>query len=123
MSTKVLKDHALETYYQAMFELHGMPGWKYLMEDAGRMLEVHDTVNGIDTEQQLWFRKGELAQMQWLFSQQSMVEAAYAAMIAERYNRRFDPASAEWEGKPDDGQLNLLGGASMTSNKGGQDGR
>ena len=84
MSTKVLKDQALEAYYQALFDLHGMPGWKYLMEDVGRMIEVHDTVNGIDTQEQLWFRKGELAQMRWLVSQPAMLETAYSAMIAEQ---------------------------------------
>jgi hypothetical protein len=84
MSTKVLKDQALESYYQAQFDMHGMQGWKYLMEDLGRMLEVHDTVTGIDTEQQLWFRKGELAQMQWLYSRALMLETAYAAMLAEQ---------------------------------------
>jgi hypothetical protein len=84
MSTKVLKDQALEAYYQGAFDLHGMAGWKHLMEDVGRMIEVHDTVNGIDTEQQLWFRKGEIAQMQWLYGRQAMLEAAYAAMIAEQ---------------------------------------
>jgi hypothetical protein len=84
MSTKVLKDAELERYYQALFDLHGMPGWKYLMEDVARMLEVHDTVNGIDTSDQLMFRKGEIAQMQWLLSRQPMLETAYAAMIAEQ---------------------------------------
>jgi hypothetical protein len=42
-------------------------------------------------------------------------EAEYAAMAAERYRRRWDPAAAKWEGPADEdedlspGQMRLLG--------------
>lgn len=84
MTTKVLQDQELETYYQALFDMYGTTGWKMLMEDVGRMHQVHDSVSSLTTQDQLMFRKGELAQMEWLASHQSTAETAYAAMIAEQ---------------------------------------
>ncbi len=84
MTTKALKDQALEEYYQALFQLHGMPGWRMLMEDVARMHQVHDSVSSLATQDQLMFRKGELSQMEWLLAHQSTIETAYASMIAEQ---------------------------------------
>ena len=84
MTTKVLKDRALEEYYQALFQMYGSPGWKCLMEDLARMHEIHNALSGVDTEQQLWFRKGELVQMEWALSHQATAEASYAALVADQ---------------------------------------
>ena len=84
MSTKTLKDPALQDYYEALFEMYGTKGWQMLMEDAGRMLETHDRLVGIDTSEALWFRKGELAQMEWLKGHRAAVEHAYAELIEEQ---------------------------------------
>jgi len=84
MSTKVLKDEALETYYQGLFEMYGMPGWRFLQEDYGRMRETHNSLAGLETEAQLWYRKGQLDMIEHLLSHQASVEHAYAALIAEQ---------------------------------------
>ena len=84
MSMKRLNDQALEDYFQALFEMYGTPGWKALMEDAERMLHLHNATDDITTIEQLWFRKGELAQMSWLATHQARTEHAYADLVEEQ---------------------------------------
>lgn len=84
MSNAVLKDPALQEYYEALFTMYAMPGWRMLMEDFGRMQETSDTLTGIDTQEQLWFRKGELSVMTLVKNHQDAHERAYAALLAEQ---------------------------------------
>lgn len=80
---QALKDKELQDYYDALFAMYGTPGWRKLMEDVERMREVHDTVRSVTTAEQLLYRHGELAQMDWLYSHQERTEAAYALAIEE----------------------------------------
>lgn len=41
-------------------------GWVDLVEDVQIMMDSTDTLAGVDTEQQLQFRKGELSILNWL---------------------------------------------------------
>jgi hypothetical protein len=84
MSTKVLKDQALESYYQSLFEMYGLPGWRMLMEDIAAMRANLDTARGIATAEQLHFRQGELSFLDWLAAHQDMVERAYAQLIQDQ---------------------------------------
>jgi hypothetical protein len=56
----------LQDYYENRFALMAMPGWNDLLEDLELMIKSTDTISGIDTEQQLHFRKGELSIMNWI---------------------------------------------------------
>jgi len=56
----------LQTYYENRFAMMAMPGWNDLLEDLELMIKSTDTIGGIDTEQQLHFRKGELSIMNWI---------------------------------------------------------
>lgn len=84
MSNAALKDPSLEEYYQALFGMYATPGWRMLMEDTGRMRETHDSINGVDSAEGLWFRKGQLQMIEWLLSHRPTVEAAYASLLAEQ---------------------------------------
>jgi len=84
MSTKVLKNEALEQYYSALFAMYGSAGWRMLMEDVEHMRKSHDTARGISTAEQLHFRQGELSIMDWLANHQATAEQAYASLIAEQ---------------------------------------
>lgn len=79
-----LNDPELEAHYQALFSLYATPGWRALMADVANMLAAHDTVSGVETVEQLWERKGELRQMQWLANHQPATEYAYNHMLAEQ---------------------------------------
>jgi hypothetical protein len=56
----------LQTYYENRFEMMATKGWQDLLEDLELMISTTDTVRGIDTEQQLHFRKGEMSIMNWI---------------------------------------------------------
>lgn len=83
MSTQSLKDKSLQEYFEALFAMYGTPGWTKLQEDMDLMLRRHDTPRDVVTIEQLHFRKGELAQMDWLASHQQRTEAAYALALEE----------------------------------------
>lgn len=75
-----LKDKALEEYYTDLFQMYGTPGWKRLMEDYGRMAETHVSLHGIDTQEQLWFRKGQLDVIALIVNHQPMAEYVYSTL-------------------------------------------
>lgn len=56
----------LQKYYEDRFGMMGTPGWQDLLEDIEIMIKATDCLQGIDSEQQLWFKKGELSIMNWI---------------------------------------------------------
>ena len=56
----------LQDYYENRFAMMAMPGWKDLVEDIQLMIDSTDTVGGVETIEQLHFRKGELSIMNWI---------------------------------------------------------
>ncbi len=88
-----LRDPALEQHYQNLFAMYGTPGWRALMEDVEAMIAQHDQLAGVDTAEQLWHRKGELLQMQWLRNHEQANEYAYKAMLADEQGKDETEAS------------------------------
>jgi hypothetical protein len=56
----------LMDYYENRFSMMATRGWVDLVEDVQIMMDSTDTLAGVDTEQQLQFRKGELSILNWL---------------------------------------------------------
>lgn len=56
----------LQDYYENRFAMMAMPGWNDLLEDLDLMIKSTDTIGGIETTEQLHFRKGELSIMNWI---------------------------------------------------------
>ena len=56
----------LQEYYENRFAMMATKGWTDLLEDLELMISTTDTVRGIETEQQLHFRKGEMSIMNWI---------------------------------------------------------
>lgn len=56
----------LQDYYESRFEMMATKGWHDLLEDLELMITSTDTVSGIDTTEQLHFRKGEMSIMNWI---------------------------------------------------------
>jgi hypothetical protein len=56
----------LQQYYENRFGMMATQGWADLVEDIELMIKSTDTIRGTDTEQQLWFKKGELSIMNWI---------------------------------------------------------
>ena len=56
----------LQDYYENRFSMMTTKGWADLLEDLELMISSTDTLSGIETEQQLHFRKGEMSIMNWI---------------------------------------------------------
>jgi hypothetical protein len=56
----------LMDYYENRFSMMATRGWVDLVEDVQIMMDSTDTLAGVDTEQQLQFKKGELSILNWL---------------------------------------------------------
>ena len=56
----------LQDYYENRFTMMATQGWVDLIEDLEIMIKATDTLAGVDTEQQLYFKKGEMSILNWL---------------------------------------------------------
>lgn len=56
----------LQDYYEHRFSMMATKGWQDLLEDLEIMIKATDTLAGIETEQQLYFKKGEMSILNWL---------------------------------------------------------
>jgi len=80
----------LQDYYENRFAMMATPGWQNLLEDIDLMLSSIDTIKGIDTEQQLWFRKGEVSIMTWLKNLKESSNEVYEQLQKEEDNAETD---------------------------------
>jgi hypothetical protein len=80
----------LQDYYENRFAMMATEGWHDLMEDLDMMLKSTDTVSGVDTEQQLWFRKGEISIMTWLKNLKESSTEVYEQLQEETENAKTD---------------------------------
>ena len=56
----------LQDYYENRFSMMDTQGWVDLLEDLEIMIEATNTLAGVDTEQQLHFKKGEMSILNWI---------------------------------------------------------
>ena len=70
----------LQRYYENRLGMCGSPAWKDLMEDVKQMLEVTDSLSGVNDEKSLHFRKGEISMMRWMLSISQVSEDVYKGM-------------------------------------------
>ena len=80
----------LQDYYENRFALMAMPGWKDLLEDIELMITSVDTIAGIETENQLHFRKGELSIMNWIRTLKQSSADVYEQLLEEEDNAKTD---------------------------------
>ena len=70
-------DKELQRYYEDRFSMCSTQGWQDLIEDAELMLESTNSLDGVNDEGTLKFRKGEISILKWLLSLKAASEAAY----------------------------------------------
>jgi len=56
----------LQDYYENRFAMMATKGWADLLEDLQLMIDSTDRLSGVDTTEQLHFRKGEMSVMNWI---------------------------------------------------------
>jgi hypothetical protein len=73
----------LQDYYESRFTMMATKGWSDLMEDVEIMMKATDTLTGIDTEQQLQFKKGEMSILNWLKNLRDASAEVYDQLVQE----------------------------------------
>ena len=76
----------LQDYYENRFSMTATQGWRDLLEDIDLMLSSTDTVKGVETVEQLHFRKGEVSIMTWLKNLKQSSEEVYEQLQQEENN-------------------------------------
>ena len=76
----------LQDYYENRFSMMATPGWQDLLEDIDLMLSSTDTVKGVDSVEQLHFRKGEVSIMTWIKNLKQSSEEVYEQLQQEEDN-------------------------------------
>ena len=70
-------DKELEKYYEDMLSMFRTPGWKTMTEDLHTNAEGINSVEATKTEQDLYFRKGQLYVISTLLNLEEHVRDAY----------------------------------------------
>ena len=78
----------LQDYYENRFAMMATQGWQDLLEDIDLMLSSTDTVKGVETVEQLHFRKGEVSIMTWLKNLKQSSEEVYEQLQQEEDNAK-----------------------------------
>jgi hypothetical protein len=78
----------LQDYYENRFTMMATPGWQDLLEDINLMLSSTDTVKGVETVEQLHFRKGEVSIMTWIKNLKQSSEEVYEQLQQEEDNAK-----------------------------------
>ena len=76
----------LQDYYENRFSMTATQGWRDLLEDIDLMLSSTDTVKGVETVEQLHFRKGEVSVMTWIKNLKQSSEEVYEQLQQEEDN-------------------------------------
>lgn len=76
----------LQDYYENRFAMMATSGWNDLLEDLEVMIKATNTLDGLTTEQQLQFRKGELSIMNWIKTLRESSAEVYEQLQEEQKN-------------------------------------
>lgn len=67
----------LEQYYEARFDMMAGKGWHDLLDDVQKMFDARNHVLGVQSEQDLFFKKGQLDVLQWILTLKQSSEEVY----------------------------------------------
>ena len=76
----------LQDYYENRFAMMATKGWSDLLEDLQLMIDSTDTLGGIETVEQLHFRKGEMSIMNWIKTLRESSTEVYEQLLVEEDN-------------------------------------
>lgn len=80
----------LQDYYENRFAMMATKGWQDLLEDLELMITSTDTLGGIETVEQLHFRKGEMSIMNWIKTLKESSTEVYEQLQQEEDNASSD---------------------------------
>jgi hypothetical protein len=75
-------DKKLEVFYENQFEMFLKQGWKDFLEDASNLINTM-TIETVNNEQELFFRKGQKDILNWVLQRQGLVSDSYEQLLRE----------------------------------------
>jgi hypothetical protein len=72
----------LEVFYENQFEMFLKQGWKDFIEDATNLLNTM-TIETVNNESELFFRKGQKDCLNWILQRQSMISDSYEQLLKD----------------------------------------
>lgn len=76
-------DNSLARQYEDYFDLFSRPGWTLLMEDIDLMIEGLDSIDNINTIEDLKFTQGQMIILKRIRNLATTMEAAYEDLKEE----------------------------------------
>lgn len=76
-------DKELQRYYEDRFSMMSTQGWADLIEDIQTMFESHNKINGINSPEEFWKRKGQIDMLQWILSLKEVSSQTYEELKNE----------------------------------------
>jgi hypothetical protein len=73
----------LQQYYEDMFAMMALPGWKSLLEDIETLKKQLDNVSTIKDAHNLSFRQGQLDIIELILKRKEMCEQVYEELQIE----------------------------------------
>ncbi len=70
-------------FYERRFDLFALKGWTDLVEDFEQLKNNLVDIAQISTEQDLWYRKGQVEMINYLIQLKTLTEQAYEELINE----------------------------------------
>ena len=70
-------------FYERRFDLFALKGWTDLVEDFEQLKKNLEDLAQISTEQDLWYRKGQVEMINYLIQLKTLTEQAYEELINE----------------------------------------
>jgi hypothetical protein len=72
-----LEDKELQEFYETRLDLLSHDGWNELVKDFENLRESVADINKCDDLSDLWFRRGQLAMIDYLINLKDATERAY----------------------------------------------
>ena len=76
-------NEADEAWYEAQFDLFSTQGYKELINKAKEIQATFNNISNVDSLETLWFKKGQLDNLNWIIGWQQAVEETYKELISE----------------------------------------
>ncbi len=70
-------------FYERRFDLFALKGWTDLVEDFEQLKNNLVDIAQISTEQDLWYKKGQVEMINYLIQLKTLTEQAYEELINE----------------------------------------
>lgn len=73
----------LQEYYESLLELFSTPGWRFFIEDLEAQAPSLEQIRSIESEKDLWLRKGQIDILDRVLSYEETIKNSYEELTYE----------------------------------------